>query len=438
MFTSKEQLIKRTGKSSVGRYDFLKLLTTEFKTTKSKEAKEQVLANLANFAYDPINYGYIRQLQIIDLFLHALSENNLKLVRFAVGGICNVCADPINKLYILRNQGICLLTPLLSSQDEDIILSVITSLIFLITPDYKSEVTTELIGKISDLSNHENNHVLNTMKVGNEISVFKTVTKDDILNFAKLTGDYNPIHLVTSNNLVHGALLNGLVSGVLGTKMPGPGTIVVGQTFTFPAPCYAGDIIEIKVQIVSIRKIMKCEYICIANGKKIVLKGNAKLIKKLIQLSFIEKMNPAFLLSILYFLSASADQIKIKVLNDTLKIVTTEFPVGCACGIFLSGQFKKDGKESPKGEPAIFHDLPGAFSCTPTGNKLCTNKCLDTIIKHLPNSPKILCNSIKYDCHKERAYLFIKNCNSGWINTNLSAGREYCCKDGTPYKCPVY
>lgn len=161
MFTSKEQLIKRTGKSSIGRYDFLKLLVTELKTTKSKEAKEQVLANLANFAYDPINYGYIRQLQIIDLFLHALSENNLKLVRFAVGGICNVCADPINKLYILRNQGICLLTPLLSSQDEDIILSVITSLISLITPDYKSEVTTELIGKISDLSNHESNRIKN-------------------------------------------------------------------------------------------------------------------------------------------------------------------------------------------------------------------------------------------------------------------------------------
>lgn len=49
------------------------------------------MANLANFAYDPINYGYIRQLKIIDLFLHTLSEDNLKLIRFAVGGICNVC-----------------------------------------------------------------------------------------------------------------------------------------------------------------------------------------------------------------------------------------------------------------------------------------------------------------------------------------------------------
>lgn len=34
-----------------------------------------------------------------------------------------------------------------------------------------------------------------------------------------------------------------------------------------------------------------------------------------------------------------------------------------------------------------------------------------------------------------QAYLFIKNCKDEWINTNLSAGREYCCKDGSPYKC---
>ncbi|CAK9814056.1 Armadillo repeat-containing protein 7 [Anthophora quadrimaculata] len=408
MFTSREQLIKRTGKNSIGRYDFLKLLSTEFKTTKSKEAKEQVLANLANFAYDPINYGYMRQLQIIDLFLHTLSEDNLKLVRFAVGGICNVCTDPINKLYILRNQGIQLLTSLLSSQDEDVILSVITSLILLITQEPKDEITAETIEKISDLSNHQNNHVLRNVKVGNKISVFKTITKDDILDFAKLTGDYNPLHVESSNNLVHGALLNGLVSGVLGTKIPGPGTIVVEQNLTFPAPCYAGDTIEIKVQIVSVRKIMKY------------------------------KMYPALLLLVLYISSAFADiKIKPKTLNNTVKISTTDVPIGCTCGIFLSGQLKKDSKE-PTGIPAVIYDQPETFSCTPIGNRLCINKCLETIVKYLPNSPKIICSSIEHDCYKERAYLFIKNCKSGWINTNLSAGREYCCKDGISYKCPLY
>ncbi|XP_053984560.1 armadillo repeat-containing protein 7 isoform X1 [Hylaeus volcanicus] len=170
MFSTKEQLIKRTGKNPIGRYDFLKLLATEFKTTKSKEffvieAKEQVLANLANFSYDPINYGYIRQLQIIDLFLHTLSEDNVKLVRFAAGGICNLSTDPINKLYILRNHGIKLLTSLLCSQDEDIILSTITSLIFLSVHEYKDQITIETFEKITDLAKHESNRIQNLATV---------------------------------------------------------------------------------------------------------------------------------------------------------------------------------------------------------------------------------------------------------------------------------
>nr|XP_033337139.1 armadillo repeat-containing protein 7-like isoform X3 [Megalopta genalis] len=159
MFTTKERLIKRTGKNAIGRYEFLKLLATEFKTTKSKEAKEQVLANLANFAYDPINYGYMRQLQIIDLFLYALSEDNIKLVRFAAG-------DPINKLYILRNQGIQLLSSLMSSQDEDILLSIIASLISLRIPEAKEQITSNIIDKASELlSNHESNRVKNLAMV---------------------------------------------------------------------------------------------------------------------------------------------------------------------------------------------------------------------------------------------------------------------------------
>ncbi|XP_012262248.2 follicle cell protein 3C-1 [Athalia rosae] len=105
---------------------------------------------------------------------------------------------------------------------------------------------------------------------------------------------------------------------------------------------------------------------------------------------------------------------------------TTESPIGCVCGVFLSGQFKKNSKDQPKGNPAMLHEHPDTFPCTIVGNKLCTNKCLDTIVKYLPNSPAILCGSIDRDCHKERAYLFIKNCKDEWMNTNLSAGREYC------------
>ncbi|XP_051014989.1 armadillo repeat-containing protein 7 isoform X3 [Acomys russatus] len=47
----------------VGRLGYLQALVTEFQETESLDAKEQVLANLANFAYDPGNYQYLRQLQ---------------------------------------------------------------------------------------------------------------------------------------------------------------------------------------------------------------------------------------------------------------------------------------------------------------------------------------------------------------------------------------
>ncbi|XP_040100572.1 armadillo repeat-containing protein 7 isoform X2 [Oryx dammah] len=68
----------------VGRLGYLQALVTEFQETQSQDAKEQVLANLANFAYDPGNYQYLRQLQVLDLFLDSLSEENETLVEFAI------------------------------------------------------------------------------------------------------------------------------------------------------------------------------------------------------------------------------------------------------------------------------------------------------------------------------------------------------------------
>ncbi|EMP30914.1 Armadillo repeat-containing protein 7 [Chelonia mydas] len=69
----------------LGRLEYLQALVTEFQVTESPEAKEQVLANLANFAYDPKNYEYLRQLQVLDLFLDMLTEDNETLVEFAIG-----------------------------------------------------------------------------------------------------------------------------------------------------------------------------------------------------------------------------------------------------------------------------------------------------------------------------------------------------------------
>ena len=108
----------------------------------------------------------------------------------------------------------------------------------------------------------------------------------------------------------------------------------------------------------------------------------------------------------------------------------------CSCGVFMSGQFKKGSNEQPKGSPALIQETDINFPCNTIGTKQCINKCLDLIVKHLPNSPAIVCGTIDRDCHRERAYLFVQNCDSNsWVNSNLSAGREYCCKSGEPVSC---
>lgn len=126
------------------------------------------------------------------------------------------------------------------------------------------------------------NTTTNNLREGDQVSVFKVITNYDILKFAELTGDYNPIHVDSSRKIAHGALLNGLVSGIIGTKLPGAGTIVIEQHLMFPNPCYAGDTVEVIVKIVSVRKIILCTYMCIANGDKIVMEGEAKLMRKLL------------------------------------------------------------------------------------------------------------------------------------------------------------
>ncbi|XP_062581543.1 armadillo repeat-containing protein 7-like [Saccostrea cucullata] len=141
MFSTKEQLSKRTGPHGIGRFSYLQALVTEFQETDSLESKQEVLANLGNFAYDPVNYEYIRTLNIIDLFLDCLEEDDEKLVEFGIGGLCNLSLDKINKEEILKNSGVKLVMKCLSSPNEETVLSAITTLMYLATPVSRAEIT---------------------------------------------------------------------------------------------------------------------------------------------------------------------------------------------------------------------------------------------------------------------------------------------------------
>ncbi|XP_043275369.1 follicle cell protein 3C-1 [Venturia canescens] len=148
------------------------------------------------------------------------------------------------------------------------------------------------------------------------------------------------------------------------------------------------------------------------------------------------RLTTLFIFMCVYYVRAKKTDNSTEIAKEK-KSAKDDASVGCVCGVFLTGQMKRGSKDPPNGNPALLHEHGDAFACTNLGNKLCTNKCLDAIVKHLPNSPTILCGAIDRDAYKERAYLFIKNCKDEWINTNLSAGREYCCKDSVPYKCPI-
>jgi len=113
---------------------------TEFQDTEDEEAKNQILANLGNFSYDPINYEYLRQLNVVDLFLDMLTEKKDKLIEFGISGICNLCLDKKNQEVILANNGIPLIINCLSSTNEETVLSAITTLLLLINPQTKKDI----------------------------------------------------------------------------------------------------------------------------------------------------------------------------------------------------------------------------------------------------------------------------------------------------------
>lgn len=78
--------------------------------------------------------------------------------------------------------------------------------------------------------------------------------------------------------------------------------------------------------------------------------------------------------------------------NDNhIELSTFEEPVGCICGIFLSGQFKKGTIEQPTGNPALLHEQSESFPCTSLGNRQCINKCLEMVSRkrYFKNTTKV-------------------------------------------------
>lgn len=131
--------------SESDRFEYLQGLVTEFQDTDNEEAKEQVLANLANFAYDPSNVEALQMLQVTDLFLDMLTEENENFVEFGIGGLCNLSMDRESRDQIVQSSGIPLVVGCLSSSRDETVLSAITTLMNLTTAATRAETTATAV-----------------------------------------------------------------------------------------------------------------------------------------------------------------------------------------------------------------------------------------------------------------------------------------------------
>ncbi|KAF6025784.1 ARMC7 [Bugula neritina] len=148
MFSTKQHLIKRTGACGIGRFNYLQSLIEEFQTTELSSSKREILANLANFAYDPINYDYFLQLNIPDIFIDCLVDEKDKdpcLRLYALTGVCNSCLDKRMKSFYISNGCVKAVAQYLFWDDPQMIIQAITSLMYLINNESRQEITAVAI-----------------------------------------------------------------------------------------------------------------------------------------------------------------------------------------------------------------------------------------------------------------------------------------------------
>ena len=95
-------------------------------------------------------------------------------------------------------------------------------------------------------------------EIGDTASVTKTVTEADVTLFAGITGDFNPLHVNEEfakstqfgKRLVHGCFSSGLISAVIGMKLPGPGALYGSQAVKFVKPVFIGDTLTAKATVI--------------------------------------------------------------------------------------------------------------------------------------------------------------------------------------------
>ena len=127
---------------------------------------------------------------------------------------------------------------------------------------------------------------IDEIKIGDSAQISHTITETVINDFAKATGDFNPIHLDQTyaektyfkGRIAHGVLSLGYISSVLGNLLPGPGGIYLSQEVKFLAPVRIGDTITARVEVIELipeKNRAKFRTTCVNQQGKLVVDGLA-------------------------------------------------------------------------------------------------------------------------------------------------------------------
>ena len=124
------------------------------------------------------------------------------------------------------------------------------------------------------------------ISLGQSVDVVHTITEEDIQVFGDLSGDYNPLHFnnewaaktMFKGRIAHGLLTASFISTAIGMKLPGPGTIYLGQKMNFKRPVRIGDTITARVEVIDKndeKQRVTLSTTCINQDGKVVLDGEA-------------------------------------------------------------------------------------------------------------------------------------------------------------------
>ena len=126
----------------------------------------------------------------------------------------------------------------------------------------------------------------NTLRVGDKALLSKAFTEEEVFRFADISGDRNPLHLdrdfgeasIFGQRIVHGMLVASLFSGLIGMKLPGEGSIYLGQNLSFKAPVFIDEQVTASVEIINIREdkpIVTLRTVCVNSEGTVVIEGEA-------------------------------------------------------------------------------------------------------------------------------------------------------------------